>query len=225
MYNFNFLENIKNSNVIFLFHNETENVEGNIIDYIVSKISYDLVNMYPERNIEESLVVLQYPSLNSPEYIFNQFFDSPQCISLMFSTFKGIFVIDCSEYNNFDNIHLNNLIEYIKENSSSTFKFIVLMSQNCKERAKIRINEMYIKSVSFVDLEIDKSCLEELYKLICIDDAKYLMKQYEENKKFRWLSPLQIKDCILESVETKENLQKKISTIISNNHSERRIGF
>lgn len=222
MYNFNFLESMRNTNVIFLFHNETENIEGNIIDYIVSRISSDLINIYPERNIDESLVTLQYPSSNSSEHIFNQFFDSPRCASMMFSTFKGIFVIDCSEYKNFDNVHLNNLVEYIKENSSSTFKFIVLMSQSCEKVAKIHISDSHIKSVSIINLEIDKSYLNEF---IDIEEYNYLIKQYEKNKRFRQLSPSQIRECVLKAVENEQDLRKKISAIISDNHSERRIGF
>lgn len=222
MYNFDFLENIKHTDVIFLFHNETENVKDNIIDYIISRISSVLINMYPERNIEESLVALQYPSSNSSEHIFNQFFDSPRCASMMFSTFKGIFVIDCSEYKNFDNVHLNNLVEYIKENSSSTFKFIVLMSQSCEKAAKIHIIDTHINSASIINLEIDKSYLNEF---IDLEEYNYLVNQYENNKNFRQLSPSQIRECILKTVENEQDLKKKISRIISENNSERRIGF
>lgn len=218
MYNFDFLENVKHTDVIFLFHNETENVKDNIIDYIISRISFDLINMYPERNIEESLVALQYPSSNSSEHIFNQFFDSPRCASMMFSTFKGIFVIDSSVYKNFDHVNLYNLIDYIKANSSPIFKFIVLMRQSCERVAKRYIIDSHIKSASIINLEIDKSYLNEF---IDLEEYNYLFNQYENNKNFRQLSPSQIRECVLKAVENEQDLRKKISAIISDNHRER----
>ncbi len=65
MYNFDFLDKLKNNNTIILFHNETADVEGNIISNIASALSDNLKVYYPERSTEESLIILQYPSIDS----------------------------------------------------------------------------------------------------------------------------------------------------------------
>lgn len=223
MYNFSFLDKFKNNNAIIVFHNETVDVEGNIISDIASALSADLKVYYPERSIEESLVILQYPSIDSTDHTFNQFFDSPRCVSMMFSDFKGVFIIDCSKYIAIDNPQFNKLLDYIKENADNDFKFVVLVSSQCKRQ---RSNIIKNKNILTTDLEISLSQIESYKKHIDNESYSYLIEQYKNNPSFRQLSVLQIENCIDSAECSKDDFVKAVTkTISENDYTERRIGF
>lgn len=223
MYNFDFLDKLKNNNTIIVFHNETVDVEGNIISDIASVLSDNLKVYYPERSTEESLIILQYPSIDSSEYIFNQFFDSPRCVSMMFSDFKGVFIVDCSKYTSIDNSQFNKLLEYINENATSDFKFIVLMSSQCKRQYSSIIKN---KNILTTDLEISLSKLESYKENVDKDIYHYIIEQYKTNSLFRCLSASQIENCINCADCSKDDFVKTVTkTINENDCIERRIGF
>lgn len=223
MYNFDFLDKLKNNNTIILFHNETVDVEGNIISDIASFLSDDLKVYHPERSTEESLIILQYPSIDSTEYTFNQFFDSPRCASIMFSSFKGVFIVDCSKYTSIDNPQFNKLLEYINENAASDFKFIVLMSSQCKRQYMSIIKN---KNNLIIDLEISLSQIEFYKEYVDKKSYSYLIEQFNNNLLFRQLSALQIENCINCADCSKDDFVKTVTkTINENDCIERRIGF
>lgn len=223
MYNFDFLDKLKNNNTIILFHNETVDVEGNIISDIASFLSDDLKVYHPERSTEESLIILQYPSIDSTEYTFNQFFDSPRCASIMFSSFKGVFIVDCSKYTSIDNPQFNKLLEYINENAASDFKFIVLMSSQCKRQYMSMIKN---KNNLIIDLEISLSQIEFYKEYVDKKSYSYLIEQFNNNLLFRQLSALQIENCINCADCSKDDFVKTVTkTINENDCIERRIGF
>lgn len=223
MYNFSFLDKFKDNNAIIVFHNETVDVEGNIISDIASVLSDDLKVYHPERSTEESLIILQYPSIDSTEYTFNQFFDSPRCASIMFSSFKGVFIVDCSKYTSIDNPQFNKLLEYINENAASDFKFIVLMSSQCKRQYMSMIKN---KNNLIIDLEISLSQIEFYKEYVDKKSYSYLIEQFNNNPLFRQLSTLQIENCINCADCSKDDFVKTVTkTINENDYKERRIGF
>lgn len=223
MYNFSFLDKFKDNNAIIVFHNETVDVEGNIISDIASVLSDDLKVYHPERSTEESLIILQYPSIDSTEYTFNQFFDSPRCASIMFSSFKGVFIVDCSKYTSIDNPQFNKLLEYINENAASDFKFIVLMSSQCKRQYMSMIKN---KNNLIIDLEISLSQIEFYKEYVDKKSYSYLIEQFNNNPLFRQLSTLQIENCINRADCSKDDFVKTVTkTINENDYKERRIGF
>lgn len=221
MYNFSFLDKFKNNNAIIVFHNETVDVEENIISDIASIVAEDLRVRYPERCADESLIILQYPSIDSTEYTFNQFFDSPRCASIMFSSFKGVFIVDCSKYTEIDNPQFNKLLEYINENAGSDFKFIVLVRNQCK-----RQYSSTMKNILTTDLEISLPKLESYKENVDKDIYHYIIEQYKANSLFRCLSASQIENCISSAGCSKDDFIKLITKMINETEcKERRIGF
>lgn len=221
MYNFNFLDKLKKNNAVILFHNETVNIEENIISDIASIVAEDLRACYPERGVDESLLILQYPSIDSTDHTFNQFFDSPRCVSMMFSNFKGMFIVDCSKYQSIDNPQFNKLLDYIKENAGNDFKFVVLVRNQCK-----RQYSSTMKNILTIDLEISLSKLESYKENIDKDIYHYIIEQYKSNSLFRCLSASQIENCISSAGCSKDDFMRSVTKIINETEcKERRIGF
>lgn len=221
MYNFNFLDMLKNNNAVILFHNETVNIEENIISDIASIVAEDLRACYPERGVKESLLILQYPSIDSTDHTFNQFFDSPRCVSMMFSNFKGMFIVDCSKYQSIDNPQFNKLLDYIKENAGNDFKFVVLVRNQCKGQYSSTM-----KNILTTDLEISLSKLESYKENIDKDIYHYIIEEYKVNSQFRCLSASQIENCINSAGCSKDDFVKLITKMINEAEwKERRIGF
>lgn len=221
MYNFNFLDKLKNNNAVILFHNETADIEENIISDIASIVAEDLRACYPERGVDESLLILQYPSIDSTDHTFNQFFDSPRCVSMMFSNFKGVFIVDCSKYQSIDNPQFNKLLDYIKENAGNDFKFVVLVRNQCK-----RQYSSTMKNILTTDLEISLSKLESYKKNVDKDIYNYIIKQYKDNSLFRCLSASQIENCISSAGCSKDDFMRSVTKMINEAEwKERRIGF
>lgn len=224
MYNYSFLSNIINHNALFLFHNE-DDVEKNLIGDITKRLYPFVESKYPERTREESLLALQFPSANSPEAAFNNFFDSPCCASIMFSSFRGVFVIDCSRYKSYDKDSFDKLFDYIKDNSSECFTFIVLMSQLYKKSAVEHINTSNLRNVHIADLETNESYLTQLRSIVTTETFDLLVEQYKSNSRLRQKSPNQIKEVIVKAVESNKDIKNELIAFTSNNDSERRIGF
>lgn len=222
MYNFNFLDKLKNNNAVILFHNETVDVEENIISDIASIVAEDLRACYPERGVNESLIILQYPSIDSTDRTFNQFFDSPRCVSMMFSNFKGVFIVDCSKYQSIDNPQFNKLLDYIKENADNDFKFVVLVRNQCKGQYSSTMKN----NILTTDLEISLSKLESYKENIDKDIYHYIIEEYKDNPLFRCLSASQIENCINSAGCSKDDFVKLITKMINETEcKERRIGF
>ena len=221
MYNFNFLDKLKNNNAVILFHNETVNIEENIISDIASIVAEDLRACYPERGVDESLIILQYPSIDSTDRTFNQFFDSPRCVSMMFSNFKGMFIVDCSKYQSIDNPQFNKLLDYIKENAGNDFKFVVLVRNQCKGQYSSTM-----KNILTTDLEISLSKLESYKENVDKDIYNYIIEQYKDNSLFRCLSASQIENCISSACCSKDDFMRSVTKMINEAEwKERRIGF
>lgn len=221
MYNFNFLDKLKNNNAVILFHNETADVEENIISDIASIVAEDLRACYPERGVDESLIILQYPSIDSTDRTFNQFFDSPRCVSMMFSNFKGMFIVDCSKYQSIDNPQFNKLLDYIKENAGNDFKFVVLVRNQCKGQYSSTM-----KNILTTDLEISLSKLESYKENVDKDIYNYIIEQYKDNSLFRCLSASQIENCINSACCSKDDFMRSVTKMINEAEwKERRIGF
>lgn len=225
MYNFSFLNDFNENNVLLIFHNEKDNVENNIILPIIKICSPEIRAKYPERKLSEIFVALQYPDENSSDYLFNQFFDSPRCASMMYGSFKGCFVIDCSKYKTVKTSALSKLFNYINENSAPDFKFIVLFDEN-NEKDVIDFNDSRLaKSVKIVNLEIDLSLLETYKGKVEPEIYNFLIEEYNYNSSFRRLSSQQIEECVKLIINNNDDKKRIVDSFINNKKCERRIGF
>lgn len=224
-YNFNFLDELDSHNILFVFHNEKDDVETDIILPICNICASDLETKYTERKLNEKCVALQYPDKNSSDYIFNQFFDSPQCASMMHGSFKGCFVVDCSKYKNVNTLPIIKLFNYISENSSSDFKFIVLFNE-CKETDVINAEDAEIfKRVKIINLEISLSLLETYKEKVDLEIYNFLIEQYNNNSSFRRLSARKIEECVKLIIDNHNDKKNIVNSFINNINCERRIGF
>lgn len=225
MYSFEFLENLKYFNSIMLFHNEKHNVDKSILLPLKERLIPPLKRRYPDRTIDEILVMLQYPGPDSSKTTFMQFFDSPFCASAYRKDFKGIFIIDCSSYDKKNAIELCWLFDYVKENASDTFNFIILFSSDViKDILRLIENDSVSKCFS-TELELDKSLIES-YKTR-FDDATYSkLKANFSNPQIKTKSIDFVKGVLDFALSTKEDIETVIAKLAVDNADEkRRIGF
>lgn len=221
MYNFNFLGEINNSNVIVIYHNEKSNVYNNIVMPISNYYAEELKSKYPERHINEIFLALRYPSPDSNDMMFGKFFDSPSCASIMFNRFKGIFAIDCSAYKKADGPEFDDLMQFIEDSNDQDFKFILLINSDAKA-SFAKLHENY---PSF-DLEIDESFVKQEASSLDNKSSKYIIAEYKSNEEFRRISIPQLQKCINKITKDASNAKGIIASAISSKDTnERRIGF
>ncbi|MBE6827357.1 MAG: hypothetical protein E7514_01920 [Ruminococcaceae bacterium] len=178
MYNFDFLNNTEKQTV-FVFHSETENVDGNIIAPVKETLEPMLRSKFFDRNAKESFLCLRYPDDNSPDSEFLMFFDSPTCASLMYSEFNGCFVVDCSSYDGISS-RLEKLLEFIKQNASPDFEFIVLVRRTLADKIKKAAAQISLEA-EFVNLELDCSVLDEFSSELDEESFEILKSYFDDN--------------------------------------------
>lgn len=221
MYDFCFLNELNEENVIFIFHKEQQ-IEKNIINPITKKCSCLLKDLYTERNLDEKFIALQYPELANSSFCFDCFFDSPKSVSILYEDFKGIFVIDCSHYKNVENFPISKLLNYISNNSSKEFKFIVLFDRLVEEN----ITDKFKSNVKIINLQIDLSSIEDWKSQVNENIYNSLMKEFRDNSNFRQLSICELDECIKELIQKGNYNKSFVESFVNKSQSNsRRIGF
>ena len=223
MYNLAFLQDIfsfKNSNVFMVFHNEKDTY--NIIKQLKDEVLSETANAFPERDKSETFLSLKYPAPNESINTFNNFFDSPKCVSMLYSKFKGIFVVDCTDYdtNCVKSPAFEKLVSYVNEEANSEFKFILLFSQAVKSNV-----ENKFKNSFSCDLILSVAFLKDFLKF---DEEikKYLGDKFiKGNQELRKLSPAQLRTCVEKIKTDPDNYKEIVELAISKTTNERKIGF
>lgn len=223
MYNLAFLKDIfrfENANVIMVFHNEKD--ACNIIKQIKDKVISETASAFTERDKKEIFLSLKYPAPNESLNTFNSFFDSPKCVSMLYSKFKGAFVVDCTDYdtNSVKSPAFEKLVSYVNEEANPEFKFILLFSQTVKSNVENKFKDSFshdlILSVTFLKgfLKFD----EEI--------KKYLGDKFiKGNQEIRKLSPAQLRTCVEKIKTDPDNYKEIVEAAIANTTTERKIGF
>ena len=223
VYNLAFLKDIfrfENANVIMVFHNEKDTY--NIISQIKDEAISETASAFTERDKKETFLSLKYPAPNESINTFNGFFDSPKCVSMLYSKFKGVFVIDCTDYdtNFIKSPAFEKLVSYVNEEANPEFKFILLFSQTVKSNVENKFKNSFshdlILSVTFLKgfLKFD----EEI--------KKYLGDKFiKGNQELRKLSPAQLRSCVEKIKTDPDNYKEIVDSAIANTTTERKIGF
>lgn len=220
MYSFEFLNDFNKYNIFIVFHNEKENIESNLVDGMVKKISAELKQRFSDRTPEERCLVLRFPSDNSSEYVFNQFFDSPFCASIFHQEFKGLLIVDCSECTD-KSRKIADLVKYIKENSSDDFKFIVLFNASYKEFVKRIFEKNAVASIHYHELELDKRFVENFKNVLTQKNYAVFKEKLDNNIQLRHCSLSEMKTV----VKNQDKLEAYLEELINAPNNIKRIGF
>lgn len=224
-YSLSFLSDIfkfKNRNVITIFHKEKDafNILKQLEDEAIPVATYE----FPERDEREIFISLKYPAPNESEYIFNRFFDSPKCAAFLYNAFKGIFVVDCTNYdsNSIKSSAFDQLVSYVNEESNPELKIILLFNQAVKNavdgRFKNSISEELKLNISFLRYVVRCKFGEEI--------DRYLADRFlRKNQELRKLSPSQAHACLDAIKCNPENYKEIVDMTIASSKSERKIGF
>lgn len=217
IYNLAFLHDIfsfENTDVIMVFHNEKD--ACNIIKQIKDEVISETASAFTERDKKETFLSLKYPAPNESINTFNGFFDSPKCVSMLYSNFKGVFVVDCTDYdtNSVKSPAFEKLVSYVNEEANSEFKFILILNQVVKSNVENKFKDSFscdlILSTAFLDEEI----------------KKYLGDRFiKGNQELRKLSPAQLRTCVEKIKTDPDNYKEIIEAAIANTTTERKIGF
>lgn len=163
IYNLAFLHDIfsfENTDVIMVFHNEKD--ACNIIKQIKDEVISETASAFTERDKKETFLSLKYPAPNESINTFNGFFDSPKCVSMLYSKFKGVFVVDCTDYdtNSVKSPAFEKLVSYVNEEANPEFKFVLIFNQVVKSNVENKFKDSFsrdlILSAAFLDEEIKK---------------------------------------------------------------------
>lgn len=223
IYNLAFLKDIfrfENANVIMVFHNEKD--ACNIIKQIKDKVIPETASAFTERDKKEIFLSLKYPAPNESLNTFNSFFDSPKCVSMLYSKFKGVFVVDCTDYdtNSVKSPAFEKLVSYVNEEANPEFKFILLFSQTVKSDVENKFKDSFshdlILSVAFLK---DFLKFDEEIKIYLGD------KFIKGNQEIRKLSPAQLRTCVEKIKTDPDNYKEIVEAAIANTTTERKIGF
>lgn len=223
MYNLAFLHDIfsfESTDVIMVFHNEKD--ACNIIKQIKDEVISETASAFTERDEKEIFLSLKYPAPNESLNTFNSFFDSPKCVSMLYSKFKGAFVVDCTDYdmNSVKSPAFEKLVSYVNEEANSEFKFVLIFNQvvksNVENKFKNSLSHDLILSVAFLK---DFLKLDEEIK-------KYLGDKFiKGNQELRKLSPAQLRTCVEKIKTDPDNYKEIVEAAIANTATERKIGF
>lgn len=224
MYNLAFLKDIfrfENANVIMVFHNEKDTY--NIINQIKDEAISETASAFTERDKKETFLSLKYPAPNESINTFNGFFDSPKCVSMLYSNFKGVFVVDCTDYdtNSVKSPAFEKLVSYVNEEANPEFKFILLFSQTIKSSS---VENKFKDSFSH-DLILSVAFLKDF--LIFDEEIKIYLgdKFIKGNQEIRKLSPAQLRTCVEKIKTDPDNYKEIVEAAIANTTTERKIGF
>lgn len=223
MYNLAFLHDIfsfENTDVIMVFHNEKD--ACNIIKQIKDEVISETASAFTERDEKEIFLSLKYPAPNESLNTFNSFFDSPKCVSMLYSKFKGAFVVDCTDYdtNSVKSHAFEKLVSYVNEEANSEFKFVLILNQAVKSNV-----ENKFKNSFSCDLILSAAFLKDFLKF---DEEikKYLGDRFiKGDQELRKLSPAQLRTCVEKIKTDPDNYKEIIEAAIASTTTERKIGF
>lgn len=223
MYNLAFLHDIfsfENTDVIMVFHNEKD--VCNIIKQIKDEVISETASAFTERDEKEIFLSLKYPAPNESLNTFNSFFDSPKCVSMLYSKFKGAFVVDCTDYdtNSVKSPAFEKLVSYVNEEANPEFKFILLFSQTIKSNVENKFKDSFSH-----DLILSVAFLKDFLKF---DEEikKYLGDRFiKGDQELRKLSPTQLRTCVEKIKTDPDNYKEIVEAAIANITTERKIGF
>ena len=223
IYNLAFLHDIfsfENTDVIMVFHNEKD--ACNIIKQLKDEVISETASAFTERDKKETFLSLKYPAPNESINTFNGFFDSPKCVSMLYSKFKGAFVVDCTDYdtNSVKSPAFEKLVSYVNEEANSEFKFVLILNQAVKSNV-----ENKFKNSFSCDLILSVAFLKDFLKL---DEEikKYLGDRFiKGDQELRKLSPAQLRTCVEKIKTDPDNYKEIIEASIANTTTERKIGF
>lgn len=224
MYNLAFLHDIfrfENANVIMAFHNEKD--ACNIIKQIKDEVISETASAFTERDKKETFLSLKYPAPNESINTFNGFFDSPKCVSLLYRSFKGIFVVDCTDYdiNSIKSPAFEKLVSYVNEEANCEFKFILLFKQGVKSNVENKFKDSFS-----CDLILSAAFLKDFLKFDDEEIKKYLGDRFiKGDQELRKLSPTQLRTCVEKIKTDPDNYKEIVEAAIANTTTERKIGF
>lgn len=223
MYNLAFLHDIfsfENTDVIMVFHNEKD--ACNIIKQIKDEVISETASAFTERDEKEIFLSLKYPAPNESLNTFNSFFDSPKCVSMLYSKFKGAFVVDCTDYdtNSVNSPAFEKLVSYINEEANSEFKFVLIFNQVVKSNVKNKFKDSFSR-----DLILSAAFLKDFLKFD--EEIKtYLGDRFiKGDQELRKLSPTQLRTCVEKIKTDPDNYKEIVEAAIANTTTERKIGF
>lgn len=223
MYNLAFLKDIfrfENANVIMVFHNEKDTY--NIINQIKDEAISETASAFTERDKKETFLSLKYPSPNESINTFNGFFDSPKCVSMLYSKFKGVFVVDCTDYdtNFIKSPAFKKLVSYVNEEANSEFKFVLILNQAVKSNVENKFKDSFS-----CDLILSAAFLKDFLKFD--EEIKnYLGDRFiKGDQELRKLSPAQLRTCVEKIKTDPDNYKEIVEAAIANTSTERKIGF
>lgn len=217
IYNLAFLHDIfsfENTDVIMVFHNEKD--ACNIIKQIKDEVISETASAFTERDKKETFLSLKYPAPNESINTFNGFFDSPKCVSMLYSKFKGVFVVDCTDYdtNSVKSPAFEKLVSYVNEEANPEFKFVLIFNQVVKSNVENKFKDSFSR-----DLILSAAFLDEEIK-------KYLGDRFiKGDQELRKLSPAQLRTCVEKIKTDPDNYKEIIEAAIANTTTERKIGF
>lgn len=223
MYNLAFLHDIfsfENTDVIMVFHNEKD--ACNIIKQIKDEVISETASAFTERDKKETFLSLKYPAPNESLNTFNSFFDSPKCVSMLYSKFKGAFVVDCTDYdtNSVKSPAFEKLVSYVNEEANSEFKFVLIFNQVVKSNVENKFKDSFSR-----DLILNAAFLKDFLKF---DEEikKYLGDRFiKGDQELRKLSPAQLRTCVEKIKTDPDNYKEIVEAAIANTTTERKIGF
>lgn len=223
IYNLAFLHDIfslENTDVIMVFHNEKD--ACNIIKQIKDEVISETASAFTERDEKEIFLSLKYPAPNESLNTFNSFFDSPKCVSMLYSKFKGAFVVDCTDYdtNSVKSPAFEKLVSYVNEEANSEFKFVLIFNQVVKSNVENKFKDSFSR-----DLILSAAFLKDFLKF---DEEikKYLGDRFiKGDQELRKLSPAQLRTCVEKIKTDPDNYKEIVEAAIWNTTTERKIGF
>lgn len=223
MYNLAFLHDIfsfENTDVIMVFHNEKD--ACNIIKQIKDEVISETASAFTERDEKEIFLSLKYPAPNESLNTFNSFFDSPKCVSMLYSKFKGAFVVDCTDYdtNSVNSPAFEKLVSYVNEEANSEFKFVLIFNQVVKSNVENKFKDSFSR-----DLILSAAFLKDFLKFD--EEIKtYLGDRFiKGDQELRKLSPTQLRTCVEKIKTDPDNYKEIVEAAIANTTTERKIGF
>lgn len=212
---------LRQFDIVLLFHNGETAVD--IIQQIDKELLPKVAQELPQRNKKEVCISLKYPAPNESEYIFNRFFDSPKCASLLYSSFNGVFIIDCTDYNTPSLVMttaFEKLVSYVNEEANSEFKFVLILNQAVKSNVENKFKDSFS-----CDLILSAAFLKDFIKF---DEEikKYLGDRFiKGDQELRKLSPAQLRTCVEKIKTDPDNYKEIVEAAIANTSTERKIGF
>lgn len=142
-----------------IFHNESD--VSNLVNIIKATVLPINEKKFKDRDAEKTFLALKYPTRNED---INLFLDSPLNYVQYYKHFKGLFVIDLSNYtDNWRSDNISRLSEYIN-NMSESADISVALLVHCSLEEREKIFSIFEQKLSIVNkLELATPDKDELF--------------------------------------------------------------